>query len=138
MGNGPGSARVDLAAGRHQAEGPSPPTLSNSAVRRLSRRSNISLQPSASSSTIWLWAESCCRTRRARCTGRKYLVKRGKTSILTGDQARQLLDSIDATELCRLREGVLIGVVVYSFARVSAGSHDLTRVFGPANAHLAR
>lgn len=35
--------------------------------------------------------------------GPKYVVKRGKTPVLSADQARQLLDFIDATELSGLR-----------------------------------
>ncbi len=54
--------------------------------------------------------------------GPKYVVKRGKTPVLSADQARQLLDSIDATELSGLRDRALIGVMVYSFARVSAAA----------------
>jgi integrase/recombinase XerD len=54
--------------------------------------------------------------------GPKYVVKRGKTPILSADQARQLLDSIDVTELSGLRDRALIGVMVYSFARVSAAA----------------
>jgi site-specific recombinase XerC len=52
--------------------------------------------------------------------GPKYVVKRGKTPVLTPDQARQLLDSIDADELIGLRDRALIGVMVYGFARVGA------------------
>src|SRR5260370_1159358 len=52
--------------------------------------------------------------------GPEYVVKRGKTPVLSADQARQLLDSIDVTELSGLRDRALIGVMVYSFARVSA------------------
>ena len=47
--------------------------------------------------------------------GPKYVVKRGKTPVLSADQARQLLDSIDVTELSGLRDRALIGVMVYSF-----------------------
>lgn len=54
--------------------------------------------------------------------GPKYVVKRGKTPVLTADQARQLLDSIDVTELSGLRDRALIGAMVYSFARVSAAA----------------
>ncbi len=54
--------------------------------------------------------------------GPKYVVKRGKTPVLSADQARQLLDSIDVTELSGLRDLALIGVMVYSFARVSAAA----------------
>ncbi len=52
--------------------------------------------------------------------GPKHVVKRGKTPVLTADEARTLLDSIDTTTLIGLRDRALIGVMVYSFARVSA------------------
>jgi site-specific recombinase XerD len=52
--------------------------------------------------------------------GPKHVVKRGKTPVLTADQARQLLDSIDTSDVIGLRDRALIGVMVYSFARVSA------------------
>jgi integrase/recombinase XerD len=52
--------------------------------------------------------------------GPKYVVKKGKTPVLTADQARQLLDSIDTGNIVGLRDRALIGVMVYSFARVSA------------------
>ncbi len=52
--------------------------------------------------------------------GPKYVVKRGKTPVLTTDQARALLDSIDTSTLVGLRDRALIGVMTYSFARVGA------------------
>lgn len=52
--------------------------------------------------------------------GPKHVVKRGKTPVLTADQARLLLDSIDTSPLIGLRDRALIGVMVYSFARISA------------------
>lgn len=52
--------------------------------------------------------------------GPKYVVKRGKTPVLKAEQARQLLDSIDTGSIAGLRDRALIGVMVYSFARVSA------------------
>ena len=52
--------------------------------------------------------------------GPKYVVKKGKTPVLTAEQARQLLDSIDTGNIVGLRDRALIGVMVYSFARVSA------------------
>ncbi|WP_406701348.1 tyrosine-type recombinase/integrase (plasmid) [Singulisphaera sp. Ch08] len=52
--------------------------------------------------------------------GPKYVTKHGKTSVLEGDQARQLLDSLDTHSIAGLRDRALIGVMVYSFARVSA------------------
>jgi site-specific recombinase XerD len=66
--------------------------------------------------------------------GPKHVVKRGKTPVLTEDQARHLLESIkvvkkvalpDGSEaevpwIVGLRDRALIGVMVYSFARISA------------------
>ena len=52
--------------------------------------------------------------------GPKRVVTRGKTPVLTADQARQLIDSIDTSDLIGLRDRALIGVMVYSLARVSA------------------
>ena len=52
--------------------------------------------------------------------GPKHVVKRGKTPVLTADQARALLDSIDTGRIDGLRDRALIGLMVFSFARVSA------------------
>lgn len=52
--------------------------------------------------------------------GPKHVVKTGKTPVLTAAEARQLLDSIDGSTIIGLRDRALIGVMVYSFARVSA------------------
>lgn len=52
--------------------------------------------------------------------GPKHVVKKGKTPVLTAAEARQLLDSIDATTVVGLRDRALIGVLVYAFARVGA------------------
>lgn len=52
--------------------------------------------------------------------GPKHIVKRGATSVLTADEARQLLDSIDVATIGGLRDRALIGVMVFSFARVGA------------------
>ena len=52
--------------------------------------------------------------------GPKHVVKKGKTPVLTSSEARQLLDSIDCSTIIGLRDRALIGVLVYSFARVSA------------------
>ncbi len=52
--------------------------------------------------------------------GPKHVVKKGKTPVLTAGEARELLDSIDCTKIVGLRDRALIGVMVYSFARVSA------------------
>jgi site-specific recombinase XerD len=65
--------------------------------------------------------------------GPKYVVKKGKTPVLTADEARELLESIKLTrkvvcdarereepDLLGLRDRALIGVMVYTFARVGA------------------
>ncbi|WP_422929683.1 tyrosine-type recombinase/integrase [Singulisphaera sp. PoT] len=56
--------------------------------------------------------------------GPKHVVKKGKTPVLTADDARALLDSIVPDEgnarLIDLRDRALIAVMVYSFARISA------------------
>ena len=52
--------------------------------------------------------------------GPKHVVKKGKTPVLTAGEARQLLDSVDCTKVAGLRDRALIGVMVYSFARVTA------------------
>jgi site-specific recombinase XerD len=50
----------------------------------------------------------------------KHFVKKGKTPVLNTDEARALLDSIDTTSLPGLRDRALIGLMVYTFARVNA------------------
>jgi len=52
--------------------------------------------------------------------GPKHVVKRGKTPVLSADEARKLLDSIDVTTLVGLRDRALIALMTYSFARVTA------------------
>ncbi len=55
--------------------------------------------------------------------GPKYVVNRGKTPVLKADQARTLLDSIETDTIVGLRDRALIGLMVYTFARVSAAAH---------------
>jgi integrase/recombinase XerD len=66
--------------------------------------------------------------------GPKHVVKRGKTPVLTEEEARRLLEGIkvvrktkmpDGTEaetpwVVGLRDRALIAVMVYTFARISA------------------
>lgn len=52
--------------------------------------------------------------------GPTLIVSRGKTPVLTAEQTRCLLDSIDISGVCGLRDRALIAVMVFSFARVSA------------------
>lgn len=52
--------------------------------------------------------------------GPKYVVKRGKTPVMSSGDARALLDSIDVSHVVGLRDRALIGAMVFSFARVGA------------------
>jgi integrase len=65
--------------------------------------------------------------------GPRYTVKKGKTPVLTVEEAHALLESIPVTkkpgneeqaatqpDLLGLRDRALIGIVVYSFARIGA------------------
>lgn len=52
--------------------------------------------------------------------GPRHSVKKGKTPVLSPEDARKLIDSIPTNTLTGLRDRALIGVMVYSFARVSA------------------
>ena len=50
-------------------------------------------------------------------------MRRGKTPVLKADQARTLLDSIRLDSIVGLRDRALIGLMCYTFARVSAMVH---------------
>jgi site-specific recombinase XerC len=52
--------------------------------------------------------------------GPRHIVRRGKTPVLDPAEARQLIDAIDATTVIGLRDRALIGLMVYSFARIGA------------------
>ena len=52
--------------------------------------------------------------------GPLHIVWRGKTPVLDPAEARQLIDAIDATTVIGLRDRALIGLMVYSFARIGA------------------
>jgi len=52
--------------------------------------------------------------------GPTHVVKRGKTPVLSAEDARRLLNSIPTDSLQGLRDRALISVVLFSFARVSA------------------
>ena len=52
--------------------------------------------------------------------GPKHQVATGKTPVLTSEETRQILDSIPSSSVVGLRDRALIGVMAYSFARISA------------------
>ena len=52
--------------------------------------------------------------------GPRHVVRVGKTAVLEPDEARMLLDSIDASTPAGQRDRALISLMVYSFARIGA------------------
>lgn len=52
--------------------------------------------------------------------GPKHSARKGKTPVLTAEEARAMLDAIDTTTPVGLRDRALIGLMVYTFARVGA------------------
>jgi site-specific recombinase XerD len=52
--------------------------------------------------------------------GPSHTVKVGKTPVLAPEEARALLDSIQVTTVVGLRDRALIGLMVFSFARIGA------------------
>ena len=52
--------------------------------------------------------------------GPKYVVRTGKTPVLGAVEARQLLDSIDISTVVGFRDRALIGLLVFTFARIGA------------------
>lgn len=55
--------------------------------------------------------------------GPKHVVHHGKTPVLKADQARGLLDSIKTDSVVGLRDRAIIGLMCYTFSRVSAVVH---------------
>src|SRR5580704_3823648 len=52
--------------------------------------------------------------------GPSHVVKRGKTPVLSPEEARRVLDSIHVSTHAGLRDRALIGLMVFSFARIGA------------------
>ncbi len=52
--------------------------------------------------------------------GPKHVVHKGKTPVLSAEETRQLLDSLPVDTVIGLRDRALIGLLVYTFARIGA------------------
>jgi site-specific recombinase XerD len=63
--------------------------------------------------------------------GPRYSIRKGKTPVLSAQETRKLLDSIDTSHVVGLRDRALIGTMVYSFARVSAVVNMRVRDYYP-------
>jgi len=52
--------------------------------------------------------------------GPRHSVSKGATAVISSEEARDLLDSMDVSNLVRLRDRAIVAVMAFSFARVSA------------------
>lgn len=57
--------------------------------------------------------------------GPKHSTKKGKTPVLSAEEARALLDSIDVTTVIGLRDRALIALMTFTFSRVSAAAQKM-------------
>ena len=69
----------------------------------------------------WLVVGQVWRSIRSPVRGPKYVVKIGKTPVLGAPEARQL-DSINTKTVVGLRDRALIGLLVFTFARIARRS----------------
>jgi integrase/recombinase XerC len=84
------------------------------------RRSSNGSPPYACCSTGWWLDRLLAVNPAAAVRGPKYVVRTGKTPVLGALEARQLLDSIDTGTVVGLRDRALIGLLVFTFARIGA------------------
>lgn len=69
----------------------------------------------------WLMIRQVCSENPCHAVrGPKLKVTTGKTPVLDEADAKQLLNSITGTDLVSLRDRALIGLMIYTFARISA------------------
>ena len=57
--------------------------------------------------------------------GPKHVVRKGRTPVLTAEETRLLLESIDTSSLIGLRDRALIALMTYTFARVGAAAEKM-------------
>ncbi|MGC2221828.1 MAG: tyrosine-type recombinase/integrase [Methylocella sp.] len=68
--------------------------------------------------------------------GPRHIVRRGKTPVLDPAEARQLIDAINVSTVIGLRDRALIGLMVYSFARIGAAISMRVEDVYPQNRRL--
>ena len=98
----------------------SQPTLNSSRLGWRNRLPNSIWQRFGISSIGWVVGQVIQVNPAAPVRGPKYTVKKGQTPVLTQDEARHLLDSIDDSTLKGLRARALIATMIYTFGRVGA------------------
>ena len=107
---------------------PSSPTSSRCMSRPMSRRCRTAAKPTVKQHLAavrmlfdWLVVGQVLAVNPAHAVrGPKHVVRRGKTPVLTEEQARRLIESIDTSTLVGLRDRAVIGVMIYAFARIGA------------------
>ncbi|MEM6254849.1 MAG: tyrosine-type recombinase/integrase [Cyanobacteria bacterium P01_D01_bin.156] len=71
--------------------------------------------------------------------GPKYRIKEGKTPFLESQEMRQLLDSIDTSNVIGLRDRALIALMTFTFSRISATlKMDVEDYIQRGSTHLIR
>ena len=68
--------------------------------------------------------------------GPKYSTLKGKTPILTPDEARRLISAIPLDTVIGLRDRAIIGLMIYTFARISAALKMNVKDFYPKQESL--
>ena len=68
--------------------------------------------------------------------GPKYSTLKGKTPILTPDEARRLINAIPLDTVIGLRDRAIIGLMIYTFARISAALKMNVKDFYPKQESL--
>ena len=97
------------------------PPISSCSASTTARPPSSSTSPRSGCCSIGWSSRQVIETNPAAAVrGPKHVVKRGKTPVLEADEARQLLGSIDVSTPVGLRDRALIGLLIYTFARVSA------------------
>ena len=66
----------------------------------------------------------------------RHVVSSGQTPVLDPSEARALLDNIDTSTVVVLRDRALIGLMVYSFARIGAALGMMVEDVYTQNRHL--
>ena len=90
-------------------------------AKRAPRRPRSCAWPRCVTCSIgWSFGQIMPTNPAAAVRGPRHIVRRGKTPVLDPAEARQLIDAIDTTTVIGLRDRALIGLMVYSFARIGA------------------
>ena len=96
------------------------PPISSSCIRALRPDREVALGGVEAFVDGWSSARSCRPIPPPPCAGRAISCGAARRRCLIRPEARQLIDAIDVTTIIGLRDRALIGLMVYSFARIGA------------------